>query len=221
MSGKSVLSRGIQRLKEQEWPPYTGTIVFSFVLLLVFQMEYVLNMSFGIAFPLTPNTPLSTLDGSNSIVVFVLAPWMHVQPQHLIANLLLFIPVSVLYERSSPLRDYVITLLLYGLLINVWIPLLGNLIGYRYPIIIGISGVIYALASEELILQTQWLVTEDEHRTSIEILHLISAAVITGLGIYGVLRVPALSGVGNGHTIGLLTGAVFAIHELLLEGERN
>lgn len=196
-------------------PAYSGTLLATGFLLLVFLLELIFLPAFGLERPLGLIGQKPLPDTLRTILL-VLAPALHATPSHLAANLLVFVPVSILYERWAGVADYLLFVVVTGWFINVGIPITVVAFDVGLSLSIGVSGINHALAAHEAVQQGYYLLAERERANRWELLHFGVAVSVVGYAIWGLLQPTVWVFVSTeAHLYGLLIGAVIAVSRLL------
>lgn len=120
-----------------------ATFVFVFLFRLEQNVAYVLGLSSARRLVEIEVFPIE-------LSVHVLAPFLHVTPNHLVGTLIWFVPFGYFLERRTSREDYVGFVLLAGYVTTTFVPLVFLFSGIPVGQGIGASGITHALIAREV-----------------------------------------------------------------------
>lgn len=155
----------------------------------------------------------ATRSGVAGLVVQLASPLLHTSGTHLAGNLLLLVPLALLFARHTSLSEFAAGLYGFGLVANQVVPMAVELAGDEVALAVGASGVTFALAAHEALLRSWWLLTGRHRGREPAALALVAVAVglergatlLTGPAADGVSHLAHVAGFGTGAAVAVLT----------------
>lgn len=154
---------------------------------------------------------LATRSGAAALAVQVASPLLHTSGAHLAGNLLVLVPLCLLYARHTSIAEFAAGLYGFGLVANQVVPMAVELAGGDVALAVGASGVTFALASHEGLLRAWWLATRGRRDADSGLLAVLALA-LAGERTAVLLAGPPAAGVSElAHLGGLAVGALAAV----------
>lgn len=184
------------------------TLAFTFVFVALFRIEQ--NVAY--AFDMTTEQLVTVDVFPLRAIVQLLGPFLHATPGHLVSTLVWFVPFGYFLERRASAEDYVLFVVVTGLVTTMLVPSILIVLGVPVGLGVGASGITHALVGREAAARGSRLRqfrSFGRTRRGILVVALVGA-VLAALGV-----VTELTGGADatGHVTGLLLGILVGVGE--------